>query len=99
MFRFGSAPTGIQPYVMGLINSGTIEAPLNFLCVMEERGEEAQLQLADELSGIGVTAEMAKNLEELCRLSGQNHRTCMKVLNPAVRCSQPCAGGDVQPPG
>jgi hypothetical protein len=85
MFRFCAAPAGIAPRDMSLINSGTIGAPLNFLCVMEERGEEAQLQLADELIGIGVTAEMAENLEKLFRLSGVNNRSTSMVLGPTVR--------------
>jgi hypothetical protein len=85
MFRFGSSPTGITPHCMHLIGTSAIEAPLNFLSAAEGRGEEAQLQLTDELSDIGVTELMAANLEELCRLSGANNRSISKVFGPAVR--------------
>ena len=85
MFRFCAAPAGIAPRHMIQINSGAIEAPLNFRSAAEERGKEAQLQLADELREIGVTEPMAANIEELYRRSGQSHRTLQKVLSPVVR--------------
>jgi hypothetical protein len=82
MFRFGSAPTGITPRDMSRINLGAIEAPLNFLRTSQQ---QLQLQLAGELSDIGVAPQMAKNLEELCSRSGITNRSYAAVFCTAVR--------------